>query len=164
MTEQPPKLANLRRRVRRFRPTRTLVSRMDGRVERVGRQQESLRDRVERQAKQIDALKATVAAMKEKSLPLEQEANRRLVQHSRISHQVGVLEERMGRLEEQLSTGVLSHDDAAMAEARSIVDAVRREHEQVRIRVQIVSHYEERLRRVEAAVESIAEGDVRRIV
>lgn len=164
MTEQPPKLSKLRRRVGRLRPTRTLVTRMDGRVERVGRQQESLRDRVERQAKQIDALKATVAAMKEKSLPLEQEANRRLVQHSRISQQVGVLEERMGRLEEQLTTDVLPGNDGAMAEARSIVDAVRHEHEQVRIRLQIISHYEERLRRVEAAVESIAEGDVRRIV
>jgi DNA repair exonuclease SbcCD ATPase subunit len=165
MTQQStPKRLGLRRQVRRLRPTRSLVGRIDGRVDRALKQQEALRTQLERQAKQIESLKATVATMKERSVPLEQEANRRLVQHSRISVQVGTLEERMGRLEEQLSTGVLTGDDASLAEARNIVDAVRREHEQVRVRMQITSHYEERLRRVEAAIESIAEGDVRRII
>jgi hypothetical protein len=102
--------------------------------------------------------------MNERARPLEREARTRLVQHGRMSVQLGMVEQRLGRLEEQLSTGVLTGDDAAQAEARTIVDVVRREHEQVRVRLQLVSHYEERLRRVEAAIESIAEGDVRRVV
>ena len=160
-----------RRQVRRLRPTRSLVGRIDSRVDRTVRQQDSLRKTVETQDKQLERLtrqleklQTTVQQMRERSRPLELEANTRLVQHSRMSVQLGMLEQRVGRVEEQLDTGVLAGDDAAQAEARSIVDAVRREHEQVRVRLQLVSHYEERLRRVEAAIESMAEGDVRRMV
>ena len=183
MAEQRvPATGRLRRQLRRLRPTRSLVGRIDGRVDRTMRQQEKLRAQLERQGKQLESLKATIATMterqgkqleslkatiatmRERAAPLEQEAKTRMVQHSRMSVQLGALEERLGRLDEQLATGPVAGDDAARAEARSILDAVRREHEQVRVRLQIISHYEERLRRVEAAVESIAEGDVRRMV
>ena len=36
------------------------------------------------------------------------------------------------------------------AEARRLIDEIRREHEQIRVRMQVISAYEERLRRVEA--------------
>src|SRR3954447_7102239 len=128
MSHDPaPKLKGLRRQVRRFRPTRSLVGRIDGRVDRALRQQETLRGSIERQAAQlekqarlIERLQKTVATMNERARPLELEAKTRMVQHSRISVQVGVLEERLGRLEEQLSTGIVNADDASMAEARSI--------------------------------------------
>jgi chromosome segregation ATPase len=171
--------AQWRRQLRRLRPTRALVGRIDTRVDRTMRQQESLQTRLERQAatiarqntqlerlaRQLEKLQGTVSQLRERSRPLEEEANTRFVQHSRMSVQLGMLERRMGELEERLATGTVTGDDAAREEARGIVELVRREHEQVRIRLQLVSHYEERLRRIEAAIESIAEaGDVRRMV
>jgi hypothetical protein len=70
----------------------------------------------------------------------------------------------MGALEERLQTGTFVADDASMAQARSLVDEVRREHEQVRVRMQLVSHYEERLRRVEQALAGLHGGDPRQPV
>ena len=173
MSEKPPTTSapQWRRQLRRLRPTRSLVGRIDSRVDRTIKQQETLRNRAERHdtqlerlTRQVEKLQTTMQQMRERSRPLELEANTRLVQHSRMSVQLGMLEQRMGRIEEQLATGAVTGDDAARAEARDIVDLVRREHEQVRVRLQLVSHYEERLRRVEAAIESMAEGDVRRFV
>jgi chromosome segregation ATPase len=164
MSEQPPAKQTLRKWARRLRPTRSLVGRIDTRVDRTMRQHDTLRATVERQAKQIERLQATVAKMNERALPVEQDAKTRMIQHGRMSVQVGMLEKRMGELEERLSTGRLVGDDADLAEAHNVLDLVRREHERIRVRLQLVSHYEERLRRVEAAIESIAEGDVRRMV
>ncbi len=167
MTESPVPAArtssSLRRRLGRLR-RRVAGPRASEEVARLRKQHETLRDRIERQATQLATLKSTVAAMKERSLPFEQAANRRQVEHGRVSNQVGVLEERMGRLEERLATGPLIADDADTAEARALIDIVRREHEQVRVRMQIISHYEERLRRLEAAIESLDDSDVRRMV
>ena len=80
---------------------------------------------------------------------------------------MGALEQRMGRIEELLGTGTFVADDAEQAEARSLVEEVRREHEQVRVRMQIISHYEERLRRLEATVAGLSdltEGEARHLV
>ena len=114
-----------------------------------------------RQAKQIETLKAGLADLRTRFRPVERASANREVQHGRVMIQAGVFEERMGRLEERLQGGTFVADDASMAEARSLVETVRREHDQARIRLQIVSHYEERLRRVEDALVNLYEGDVR---
>jgi hypothetical protein len=93
--------------------------------------------------------------------PLAAAENTRVVEHGRLRVQVGVFEERMGRLEQRLESGSFVADDASMAEARSLVDEVRKEHEQARVRMQVVSHYEERLRRLEEGLSALYKGDVR---
>jgi hypothetical protein len=134
-------------------PSRTL-RRILGRVRRALFVPNDIEAKLDRQAKQIDALTKGLASVKERLRPVE-------VEHGRLRVQVGVVEERMGRLEQRLESGSFVADDASMAEARSLVDEVRKEHEQARVRMQIVSHYEERLRRVEEALVGLHGEDVR---
>lgn len=141
-------------------PSRTL-RRSLGRVRRALFVPNGLKAQLDRQAKQVDALTKALASVKERLRPIEAAAHTREVEHGRLRVQVGVFEERMGRLEQRLESGSFVADDASMAEARSLVDEVRHEHEQARVRMQIVSHYEERLRRVEEALATLYDGDVR---
>lgn len=140
-------------------PTPTL-RRVVGRARRVLLGTGTVRQ-VERQAKQIARLKADLAAVQGRLKPVELDSNHREIEHGRLSVQVGVLETRLNQLEERLGTGTFVADDAETAEARSLVEVVRQEHQQVRARLQLVSSYEERLRRVEEAVVGWHEGDRR---
>jgi hypothetical protein len=119
------------------------------------------RTRLDQQAKQIAELKATVAALGKRLRPVELASSHRELEHGRAAIQVGVCEERLGRIEERLRGELFVGDAAEHAEARRLVDAVRHEHEQVRIRMQVIGQYEERLRRLEDAVVKMYEGDVR---
>jgi chromosome segregation ATPase len=113
----------------------------------------------------LKTLEREVAALRERVRPVELASNRREVEHGRVSVQVGVLEQRLGEIEERIATGTFVADDAEQAEARRLVDEVRHEHQQARVRFQIISHYEERLRRVEQAlVELLDDGDLRQPV
>ena len=47
-------------------------------------------------------------------------------------------------------------DEAEHEESRSLVEEIRREHEQVRVRFQVISGYEERLARVERTAQRAA--------
>ncbi|MDP9219789.1 MAG: hypothetical protein M3P23_04520 [Actinomycetota bacterium] len=141
-------------------PSRTL-RRSLGRVRRALFVPNDLRVRLDRQAKQIDALTKALTSVEQRLRTIELGSNTREVEHGRLRVQVGVFEERMGRLEQRLESGSFVADDASMAEARSLVDEVRHEHERARVRMQIVSHYEERLRRVEEALATLYDGDVR---
>lgn len=119
------------------------------------------RAQLERQAKQIAELKATVAALGKRMHPIELASSHRELEHGRLAIQVGVCEERLSRIMEQLRGEQFAGEEAEHAEAGSLVEAVRREHDQVRVRMQIISQYEERLRRMEDAVVKLYDGDVR---
>lgn len=124
----------------------------------------SVRRQLDTQSRQIEKLSASVAALKAEWKPVNAAARYGAVEHGWLMNQVGVLEERLGELEQRLGDGTFVADDAEQAEARQLVDVVRREHQQVRVRMQIVSHYEERLRRVEDAVAQLFDGDPRHVV
>lgn len=160
--EAAPKLSALRRRLGRFRRTRMAVRATDQRVARLRKDHAALRKQVDAQVKQIEALRQAGA----KAKPIgEDELRYVVVDHGRLTAQVAALEERAARLErEHAPEIVIPGDGAAVAEARSLVDAIRREHEQVRARLQIIAQYEERLRRVEEAILAIDDSDVRRMV
>lgn len=66
----------------------------------------------------------------------------------RIIPQVASFETRLAALEELLA-GVPAGDDAQVAQARSLIDEIRREHAQIRVRLTGVAQYEERLGRLE---------------
>jgi len=117
--------------------------------------------RLAEQAKQIAELKATVAGLGKRVRPVELASTHRELEHGRAAIQVGMLEERLGRIEERLRGETFAGDAEAHAEARGLVDEIRREHEQVRIRMQVIGQYEERLRRLEDAVVKMYRGDVR---
>src|SRR6185437_191782 len=95
------------------------------------------RQQLERQAKQLETLKTGLADLRTRFRPVELASNNREVEHGRWAVQVGVYEERLGRLEQQLTTGTFVADEGELADARGLVETVRREHEQARIRMQI---------------------------
>lgn len=79
---------------------------------------------------------------------------------ARIGPQVAALEERVEALRERLEPP----PDAEAAEgaaARSLLEEVRREHAQVRIRVSTLVKYEERIRQLEDEVARLRGGEVR---
>lgn len=69
---------------------------------------------------------------------------------ARIGPQVAALEQRVESFRQQLERPASSADERE--EARSLLELVRREHEQVRVRVFATARYEERLGRLEEAV------------
>ncbi len=144
--------------------------------------QEKLRSRLDQQAKQITELKLAVATMKPsvaqvKSAGAETKSTlaalakrlrtvelatlHREREHGNLTIQVGICEERLGRIEERLRDEHLTAGPAEEVEARRLIDEVRREHEQVRVRMQVIGQYEERLRRLEAAAVDLHGDDVR---
>ena len=143
-----------RRRLGRWRRRVADPDNLRGRLDKQQRQ-------VEQQARQIAELKTTVAALGKRIRPVELASSHRELEHGRAAIQVGVVEERLGRIEERLRREQFDGDAAEHSEARSLVEAVRREHEQVRIRMQVIGQYEERLRRLEDAVVKMYTGDVR---
>jgi hypothetical protein len=116
---------------------------------------------VDSQATQVDRLTKRLNELEKAFQPFVKASNLRALEHGRFSLQVGAIEGRLGDLEQRLEQAPLLADDSTTAEARHIVDVVRREHEQIRVRMQIISSYEERLRRVEETVACLYDGDPR---
>ncbi|HEU5242268.1 MAG TPA: hypothetical protein VFU25_09650 [Ornithinibacter sp.] len=143
-----------RRKLGRWRRRVADPDNLRGRLDKQQRQ-------VEQQAREIAELKSTVAALGKRIRPVELASSHGEHEHGRAAIRVGVVEERLGRIEERLRREQFDGDAAEHSEARSLVEAVRREHEQVRIRMQVIGQYEERLRRLEDAVVKMYTGDVR---
>ena len=70
----------------------------------------------------------------------------------RMVPHVAAQDARLDTLNEQLA-GAPAADRPQVDEARSLIDEVRREHAQVRVRLTGVAQYEERLRRIEGKLE-----------
>jgi uncharacterized protein involved in exopolysaccharide biosynthesis len=68
----------------------------------------------------------------------------------RLSPQVAALEERLEGLRQRLDLPDLDATTDERAEARSLVEEIRREHAQVRARISAATVFEERLRVLEA--------------
>jgi hypothetical protein len=66
----------------------------------------------------------------------------------RMIPQVASFETRLAAVEELLAA-VPAADSAQVAQARSLIDEIRREHAQIRVRLTGVAQYEERLGRLE---------------
>jgi uncharacterized coiled-coil protein SlyX len=120
--------------------------------------------RVEAHRERLDRQRDRLEDFRQRFVPFEKASNLRALEHGRQGHQVGAIEQRLGALEERMADGVLVSDTEAEAEARRLIDEIRREHEQIRVRMQIVSAYEERLRRVEATLGEVYDGDPRHLV
>jgi DNA repair exonuclease SbcCD ATPase subunit len=116
---------------------------------------------LKKQAKEISSLKASLTAFGEQLAELKHQDDIRHLDYGRLTPQVGAVEQRVGRLEQWLADGVRIADHEMTAEARDALEELRREHEKIRVRMQTVSWYEERLRRVEASVAAVYEGDRR---
>ena len=99
------------------------------RLPRFGRTVHTLRERAERQHERIAELEREL---------------------KRVSPQLAALEERLEDLRQRLEVPDLDASQGDRAEARSLIEEVRREHAQVRARISAATVFEERLRVLEA--------------
>ena len=130
---------------------KTLRSRVDDHERRSARQDELLKD-LQAKVTYLDRARTMEAAERE-----------------RRDAQFGTIEVRLAELEQRLhdartQVGSTTPDGEELAEAQALVDDVRTEHARIRARMQVVSAYEERLRRVEESVAELFEGDPRHLV
>ncbi|MGZ4427883.1 MAG: hypothetical protein ACXVXC_10765 [Nocardioidaceae bacterium] len=68
---------------------------------------------------------------------------------NRIAPQLAALEGKVEDLRQRLEPAPRCADEAELAESRGLVEEVRREHRQVRVRLSAVTTFEERVRRIE---------------
>ena len=129
-------LEALRAEVARLGAGTGLKARVGKLAERVRGQAETLRE----QRSEVRRLAGQVTALR--------------TDFERMAQQLAATETRIEDLRERVDPEVFDGTTEERAEARSLVEEVRREHEQIRIRFQVVSNYEERLSRVEEAVAS----------
>jgi hypothetical protein len=121
--------------------------------------QRRLKERVDQQAKQLAATKETVAKLR--ATITEQNRRIRVVElasehrereHGNLTIQVGQQQQLLGEFEERLREERFITGPEDEAEARRLIDEIRQEHERIRVRMQAVGQYEDRLRRIEATV------------
>jgi len=129
LNKQAERLENQRAELKRQR------ERLDKAEQRLERQRTRLRE-------QVDSHEAVRAGL------------------SRLSAVYPVLEQQMSSFEARLQQLLdatagdgIEASDAERAVAKRLLDEVRREHSQIRVRFGVISRYEERVRRLEAAIE-----------
>ena len=131
----------LRRQLRKSSGVDQLTKRLaktDAKVARPGERLTTLGERLKRNKELLDEMKP-VAYRVQSLLEI-------------LAAQVGAIEERLQDLTEKVEAGGFDATDAEKAEARSLIDAVREEHQRIRVRFGAVTRYEERLRRLESAL------------
>lgn len=146
---------------KRVEDQRARLDRQRDRIDRASRQSEKLLAKMVNQTKVLERHQKSLTELRAALQPLEQIERLRDVDFSRALTQLGALEIRMGRIEERLENDTFTSDDESLSQARSLVDTVRREHDQVRVRLQVISSYEERLRRLESALIVLYDKDLR---
>lgn len=99
---------------------------------------------------QLDELGERLKELEDRTANLRRELRAHGRDLARIGPQVAALEQRVESLRQQLEQPTSSADE--QDQARSLLELVRREHEQVRARVFAAARYEERLSRLEEEV------------
>ena len=138
----------------------------------------AIEERLKKQAGRLDAQRTELKQQRQRLDKAEQRVDRhrtRLREQlesqeaihadlSRLSAVYPVLEQQMSSFETRLQQlldaaagDAIEATDADRAEARNLLDEVRREHGLIRVRFGVISRYEERLRRLEAALEPTAD-------
>lgn len=78
-----------------------------------------------------------------------QDAETHVRELNRVAPQLAALEAKVEDLRQRLERAPRVDGDGDLDAARTLVDAIQREHEQIRVRLSAVTTYEERLRRIE---------------
>ena len=151
---QPSAYRRMRRTLGRWRRSVADPNHLAARMDRQ-------RAQLDRQTRELNDLKSKVESLRKRLHPVELASRHRAVEHANLAIQVGVWEERLGALQELVRGDSYVGSDAEVSQARSLVEEIRREHAQVRVRMQVIAQYEERLRRLESAFVELHEGDVR---
>lgn len=101
-----------------------------------------IRERLDRQSERLGRLE-------KRGFDTYKEAEFHVREMKRIAPQLAALERRVEEMRQRLEAAPRVDEPAELAESRSLIEEVRREHAQVRVRLSAVTAYEERLRRIE---------------
>ena len=128
-----------------------------------------LRGRVDALRGRADRHEQRIAALEALTKDYGRSMNLDTVERERRDLQLGAVETRLADLEQRLADrgagrAGTAPDAAELAEGRALLAEVRDEHARLRARMQVVSAYEERLRRVEESVADLYDGDRRHLV
>lgn len=138
-----------------LRPTaRGMRSRLSSRLDRAVRWriEEALAPVHERLDRQAERIRQLEVRLDERLPDAVRKANRAFTEVERMQPQTASIEQRLEELRQRLDTRLAPATGEDLAEAQSLLDAVRREHEQVRARTTAIAWYEDRLRALEEAV------------
>lgn len=131
----------LRRQLRKSSGVDQLTKRLaktDAKVARQGERLTTLGERLKRNKELLDEMKPV--AYRVQSL------------YEILAAQVGAIEERLQDLTDKVEAGSYDATEGEKAETRRLIEAVREEHQRIRVRFGAVTRYEERLRRLESAL------------
>jgi len=127
------------------------AQRLDAQAQRLDRQRELLTQQQQRLDHQRERLRELGSQSTETA--------RLGVAYPVLAAQMASFEARLQQLLDASVTADVTADDAERAEARHLLDEVRREHARIRVRFGVVGRYEERVRRLEAAIASASQRD-----
>lgn len=170
MTEPTPTGgSSVRRRIADARATIVGTKGLRARVAKHSTTLSTLRTRLDDQKQRIARQDQRLKALEGRVKDLNRATSLDLREGERRDSHVGALEVRLADLEQTLAdtaSGVTATplDDEQLAAGRTLLDEVRTEHARIRARMQVVSAYEERLRRVEESVTELFDGDRRHLV
>jgi chromosome segregation ATPase len=135
--------AATKRMVRAVIRPRSRIEALEARLAEVTSQVASQQGRLQRHRQRLDGHRDRLDVVEGKVANLA-------VVFARLEHQVAALEVRAGSAD--ADPVALLATDAEMGEARRLLDEVEREHARIRTRFQVVTRYEERVRRLEEAL------------
>jgi hypothetical protein len=161
--------SSVRRRIADARATIVGTKGLRARVNKHTATLSTLRTRLDEQKQRIARQDQRMKALEARVKDLNRATSLDLREGERRDSHVGALEVRLADLEQLLAdsaSGVAAKrpDEEQLAAGRSLLDEVRTEHARIRARMQVVSAYEERLRRVEESVTELFDGDRRHLV
>ena len=105
-----------------------------------------IRERLDRQSDRLERLE-------KRGFDTYKEAEFHVREMKRIAPQLAALEARVEDLRERLEAAPRVDEPAELVESRSLIEEIRREHAQIRVRLSAATTYEERLRRIEERLE-----------
>ncbi len=161
-TDPTPPPPGLRRRLADARAAAVGTRGLRSRLERQGRELAALREELAEHLARLDRQHDRLTRLERQTTHLVRADEVRRIELERREIQIGVLETRLADLEERLGHEIA--DPGSDGDDGGSLAAARREHALIRVRMQAVGAYEERLRRVEESVAELFEGDPRHLV
>lgn len=123
---------------------------VERRLREVESQLGSHQERLQRQRQRLDDQRARLDHQRDRLEGFEVEVTELGVVYGRLEHQIAALEVRAADMATDRTE--LAATDTERAEARRLLDEVQDEHARIRARFQVVTRYEERVRRLEQAL------------
>jgi predicted component of type VI protein secretion system len=114
-----------------------------------GRRLDRVIGRLDKQATTIKGQRDRISKHETRLAKVEATAKLLSMDFARIQLQLAALEEKVERVARERDPVPVTGDSEGVAQAREVVALVQREHQQIRARFQMITRYEERLRRVE---------------